>query len=62
LKVGDELFTDSPDAEVDEKMQFRFEVALSEPQIVEAKSLLELLIELSGTVEGVIAAVAPELA
>src|SRR5207249_4895115 len=30
LKVGDELFIDLPDAEPDEKMQFRFDVALNE--------------------------------
>lgn len=61
LKVGDELFVDVPDAEVDEKMQFRFDVALSEPQIVEAKSLHGLLMELAGTVKGVISALEHEL-
>lgn len=30
LKVGEELFIDGPDALVDEKMRFRFEVVLNE--------------------------------
>ncbi|MGA7931936.1 MAG: hypothetical protein WCA20_38800, partial [Candidatus Sulfotelmatobacter sp.] len=61
LKIGDELFIDAPDAEVNEKMQFRFGVALSEPQIVQAQSLMELLIQLTGLVEGIISALKSEL-
>jgi hypothetical protein len=34
LKIGDELFIDSPDAKVNEKMQFRFDVAFGEPQVL----------------------------
>jgi len=41
LKVGDELFIDAPNAEVNEKMEFRFDVALSELSIGESKPLLE---------------------
>ncbi len=62
LKIGDELFIDGPDAEVNEKMQFRFGVALSEPQIVQAQSLMELLSQLAGLVEGIVSALRPELA
>ena len=61
LKIGDELFIDAPDAEVNEKMQFRFGVALSEPQIVQAQSLMELLIQLTGLVEGTISTLKSEL-
>lgn len=61
LKIGDELFIDAPDAEVNEKMEFRFDIALSEPQVVEAKSLMELLVQLTGLVEGVIDVLTPEL-
>lgn len=61
LKVGDELFADLPDAEVNEKVQFRFNVALREPQIVEAQSLTELLVQLTGLVEGIVSALTPEL-
>ncbi len=61
LKIGDELFIDGPDAEVNDKIQFRFGVALSEPQIIQAQSLMELLIQLAGLVEGIINTMKPEL-
>jgi hypothetical protein len=41
LKVGDELFIDAVDAEVNEKMTFRFNIALNEPGIIDGKPLLE---------------------
>jgi hypothetical protein len=62
LKIGDELFIDAPDAEVNEKMQFQFGVALREPQIVETRSLTKLLVQLTDLVEGVISDLKPELA
>ena len=43
LKVGDELFIDLPDAEVNPGMQFRFDVALGEPGIVEGDAIIEAL-------------------
>jgi hypothetical protein len=55
LKAGDELYTTAPDAEVNEKMDFRFEVALSEPQVAEGEPLLETLHQLVQLVEGVVA-------
>ena len=61
LKIGDELFIDLADAEVNEKVQFRFNVALSEPQIIEAQSLMELLVQLPGLVDGIINTLTPEL-
>ena len=43
LKAGDELFIDAPDAEVNEKMPFAFDVAFGEPQILEGEPLVETL-------------------
>lgn len=54
LKAGDELFIDAPDAEVNEKMQFRFDVAFGEPQIIEGEPLLETLYQFARLVSGII--------
>ena len=62
LKEGDELFEDLPDAEVNQDLQFAFDVAIDEPQIVQAESLPELLVQFTGPVDGVVAALAAELA
>ncbi len=61
LKAGDVLFIDAPDAEPSENIQFRFSVALYEPQIIEAQSLLETIHELTTLVEGIVAALTPHL-
>lgn len=61
LKASDELFIDGPDAEVNEKMGFRFSVALYEPKIIEAQSLLETLHQLTTLVEGIVTALTPRL-
>jgi hypothetical protein len=61
LKVGDQLFIDAPDAEPNENLQFRFNVALYEPQVIEAQSLLETVHELTTLVEGIVAALTPRL-
>lgn len=61
LKVGDELFIDAADAEVNENLQFRFNVALYEPQIIEAQSILETLHQLTALVEGIVTALIPRL-
>ena len=54
LKVGDELFIGSPDDEVNEKMQFTFDVVLSEPQIVQSEPLIETLHQLANVVDGIV--------
>lgn len=54
LKTGDELFIDAPNAEVNEKMQFRFEVAFGEPQIVEGEPLVETLHQMLDTVDSIV--------
>jgi hypothetical protein len=43
LKQGDELFIDMPDAEPNPNIQFRFEVSLSEPKVVEGEPLIETI-------------------
>jgi hypothetical protein len=62
LKVGDELFIDSPDAQFDEHMPFELDVALSEPGIIEGKPLLETVRSLSKLVENIIPQFKPFLA
>jgi hypothetical protein len=54
LKVGDTLFTDAPDAEVNEEMQFQFDIALNEPGIIEGKPLLETLHQLANLIDDII--------
>ena len=61
LKAGDELLIDAADAEVNENLSFRFNVALYEPKIVEAQSLLEMLHQLTTLVEGIVTALTPRL-
>ena len=50
LKAGDVLFGGSGDEEVDKKMQFRFNIALNEPGVVEGKPLFETIQHLSDLV------------
>jgi hypothetical protein len=61
MKAGLELYIDTPDAEFDDKLQFRFDVAISEPQILEAKSLIETLHQMANLVEGIIRTLEPKL-
>ncbi len=41
LKVGDELFIDAADAEPKQHMNFRFNISLNEPEVIEGKPILE---------------------
>jgi hypothetical protein len=59
LKAGDELFIDGPDAEANEKMNFRFNIAVNEPGVIEGKPLLEALVEFSNRVSGIVASFEP---
>ncbi len=54
LKEGDELFIDAPDAEPNEKMNFRFDVALAEPQVAEGEPLLETIHHIAQLVDQII--------
>jgi hypothetical protein len=62
LEAGDELFIDQSDAEVDEKLQFAFDVAFGEPQVVEGEPLLETLKQMADVVGQLIPAFKPLLA
>ncbi len=61
LKEGDELFMGAPDEEVNQNMQFRFNVALNEPGIIEGKPLLETVHQLTNLVDGIISSLMPLL-
>jgi hypothetical protein len=54
LKVGDVLFTDAVDAEPNPQMEFSFDVALNEPQIIHAEPLIEAVHQLAGAVDGIV--------
>ncbi len=54
LKAGDELLITDPDTEVNEKMQFVFEVAFGEPQIVEGEPLLKTLQQMIDLVDNIV--------
>ncbi len=54
LKVGDELFIDSPEAKEIEQMEFRFEIALGEPGIINGEPLIETLEHMTSHVENLI--------
>ena len=55
------MFIGAAEDEPDPEQQFRFEVALSEPGIIEGKPLLETLHQLTTLVEGIISALSPRL-
>jgi hypothetical protein len=59
LKAGDELFVDAPDAEEHKDMQFRFEVVIHEPGVIEGKPILETLVQFRDRVNGIIEAFRP---
>jgi hypothetical protein len=61
LKEGFELLIGAVDEEPDPKQQFRFEVAINEPGIVEGKALLETVHQLTTLVEGIVIALTPRL-
>jgi hypothetical protein len=61
LKIGDELFIDAPDAEVNEKINFLFDIAFGEPGVVEGDSILETLKGMSDLVGNVVSDFGPLL-
>lgn len=61
LKPGFKLFTGAPDEKPDPDLQFRFDVAISEPGICESKSILETLHQFAALVESIVTALAPRL-
>jgi hypothetical protein len=61
LKQGNILFRDAPNAEVNEQMQFVFEVAFGEPQVIEGEPLLPTLVQMSDYVDNLIISFKPLL-
>lgn len=62
LKVNDVLFADLPDAEEDKEMQFRFDVAIGEPGVVDdGPPLIETLTETLDFVDNLISTFRPLL-
>jgi hypothetical protein len=54
LKVGDKLYVKPSYLKLKKNMEFKFEVAFNEPQIIECKSLIETLYEMFKFVENII--------
>lgn len=54
LEVGDELFGDCINHEVHEKMDFRFDVALSERQVIGGQPLIETLQHMVDVIDGLL--------
>jgi hypothetical protein len=54
LKAGDVVFVDNVNAEPNSQIEFRFDVALSEPQITDPQPLIETVHQLSGLVSRVV--------
>jgi len=61
LKAGYELFIDAPDAEVNQNLKFKFDVAFGEPGILEGESLIETLHQLANLVDGLLTSFRPLL-
>ena len=61
LKVGDELFIDAPDAEVNEKINFLFDIAFGEPGVVEGDAIIETLQGMYDLVDNLVSDFAPLL-
>ena len=62
LQEGAELLIDAPDAEFNEKLQFSFEIALNEPQIIECEPILPFLAQTVDYVDNLILGFKPLLA
>jgi hypothetical protein len=50
LKVGDELFIDAVDAQVNKWLDFRFNISLNEPGVIDGANLLDTLNDFSDLV------------
>jgi hypothetical protein len=61
LKAGNELFIDYPDSEVNEQIQFQFEIAFGEAEVIKGKSLIETLQQMADSVDSLILSFAPFL-
>lgn len=61
LTAGFVLYTGGVDEKPNPKQQFRFEVVLNEPGVIEGTPLLEVMNELIGLVERIVTALTPRL-
>jgi hypothetical protein len=61
LKVGDELYIGAPDEEMNEEMQFAFDIAFGEPGIIEGKPLIETLQSMANLIDNLLTDFAPLL-
>jgi hypothetical protein len=62
LKVGDKLLTGAPNTEVEPNMEFKFQVALNEPGVVEPGPMMEIVQHLADLVSNTVKAFKPLLA
>ncbi len=62
MKVGDELFSDLTGGNVDDKLQFRFNVAINEPEIAECEPVLAFLGRMIESVDDLLTGFRPFLA
>lgn len=61
LEPGFKLYTGATDEEPDPDQEFRFDIAINEPGIVESESLLVTLHQLTTMVEGIVTDLTPRL-
>jgi hypothetical protein len=61
LKVGDVLFIDLPDAKSNPNLQFKFDIVIQEPGIVEGEPLIEMLLVLIEAVNSLVSIFEPIL-
>jgi len=61
LKAGDELFIDGPEAEIDETLEFQFDVAIGEPDIIVGEPILEVVKPMIDLVEQIVSSFEPML-
>lgn len=61
LKAGFELYIGAVDEQPNPKQQFRFEIALSEPGIIDGKSVLDTVNQFAVIVESIVTILTPRL-
>ena len=59
LEPGKELFIDAADAEPNEKMQFRFDVAIHEPGLIEGGPIVETVVGFRDRISDIVNAFKP---
>jgi hypothetical protein len=62
LEAGKELLIDAVDAEANEKMQFRFDVAIHEPGLIEGQPVVETVVTFRDRISDIVNAFKPCLA